>query len=63
MKEKNCIHNIRHTIRSIQFKIVAWICNPATLEAKLRNCVGSIPLGDDGPSVGGWIVWPPVIQH
>ena len=34
--------------------VVACICNPATLEAKFWNDVGSI---------SGWIVLPPVIQH
>ena len=34
--------------------VVACIYNPATLEAKFWNDVGSI---------SGWIVLPPVIQH
>ena len=43
--------------------VVACMCNPATLEAEFRNGVGSIPVGGNSPSIGGWIVWPPVIQH
>ena len=38
-------------------------CNKATLKAKFRNGVGSIPVGGNSPSVGGWIVWTLVIQH
>ena len=37
--------------------------NPATLEAEFRNVVGSIPVGGNSPSIGEWIVWPPVIKH
>lgn len=44
---------------------VAWCsactCNPATLEAKFRNSVGSIPVWVDSPSIDEWIVWPPAI--
>ena len=47
----------------IQPGVVACTCNPATLEAEFRNGVGSVPVGDNSPSIGGWIVWPPVIQH
>ena len=36
--------------------VVACTCNPATLEAKFRNSVGSIPVGGNSPSIGGWIV-------
>ena len=43
--------------------VVACTCNPATLEAEFRNGVGSIPVGGNSPSIGGWIVRPPVIQH
>ena len=43
--------------------VVACICNPATLEAEFRNGVDSIPVGGNCPSIGGWMVWPPVIQH
>ena len=31
-------------------------CNPATLEAKFRNGVGSILVGGNSPSIGGWTV-------
>ena len=31
--------------------------------AEFWNSVGSIPVGDNSPSIGGWIVWPPVIQY
>ena len=36
--------------------VVACTCNPATLEAEFRNGVGSIPVGGNSPSIGGWIV-------
>ena len=36
--------------------VVACTCNPATLEAEFRNGMGSIPVGGNGPSIGGWIV-------
>ena len=42
---------------------VACTYNPATLEAEFRNGVRSMPVGGNSPSIGGWIVWPPVIQH
>ena len=36
--------------------VVACTCNPAALEAEFRNGVGSIPVGGNSPSLGGWIV-------
>ena len=30
--------------------------NPATLEAKFRDGVGSVPVGGNSPSIGGWIL-------
>ena len=36
--------------------VVARTCNPATLDAEFRNGVGSIPIGGNSPSIGGWIV-------
>ena len=36
--------------------VVACTCNSATLEAEFWNGVGSIPVGGNSPSVGGWIV-------
>ena len=36
--------------------VVACTCNPATLEAEFRNGVGSIPVGGNSSSIGGWIV-------
>ena len=41
---------------------MACTCNPATFEAEFRNGVGSIPVGGNSLSIGGCIVWPPVIQ-
>ena len=41
--------------------ILACTCNTATLEDEFRNGEGSIPVG--GTSIGGWIVWPSVIQY
>ena len=43
--------------------VVVCTCNPATLKAKFLNGVDSIPVGGNSPSIGEWIVWPPVIQH
>ena len=36
--------------------VVTCTCNPATLEAQFRNSVGSIPVGGNSDSIGGWIV-------
>ena len=36
--------------------VVACTCNPAPLEAEFRNGEGSIPVGSNSPSIGGWIV-------
>ena len=43
--------------------ILACTCNTVTLEAKFLNGVGSISSEGNCPSIGGWIVWPPVILH
>ena len=36
--------------------VTACTCNPATLEVEFRNGMGSIPVGGNSPSIGGWIV-------
>ena len=36
--------------------VVAYTCNPATLEAEFQNGVGSILVRGNSPSIGGWIV-------
>ena len=41
---------------AIQVCVVACTCNPATQEAEFRNGVGSIPVGGNSSSIGGWIV-------
>ena len=38
------------------FQELRCTCNPATLETKFRNGVGSIPVGGNSPSIGGWVV-------
>ena len=43
--------------------VVTCTCNPATLVAVFRNGVSSIPFGVNSSSIGGWVLWPPVIQH
>ena len=43
--------------------VVAWTCNPATLEAEFWNGVGSIPVVGNIHSINGRIVLPPVTQH
>ena len=45
------------TLRSLfSLGVVACTCNPATLEAEFWNSVGSIPVGGNSPSIGGWMV-------
>ena len=36
--------------------VVVCTCNTATLEAKFWNDVGSMPVGGNSPSIGGWTV-------
>ena len=36
--------------------VVVCTSNPATLKVESRNGVDSIPVGGNGPSIGGWIV-------
>ena len=31
--------------------------------SKFRNVVGSIPVEGNSPVIGGWVLWPPIIQH
>ena len=37
---------------------MACTCNSSTSEAEFWNGVGSIPIGGNSPSIGGWIVSP-----
>ena len=39
------------------------ICDPATSEVEFWNSVDSIPIEGYNPSIGGWIMWPLVIQQ
>ena len=48
---------------STQQESIVNTYNPAILEAEFWNDVGSISVGGNKPSIGEWIVWPPVIQH
>ena len=43
--------------------VVKYIYNSATLEAEFRNGVGSVPIRGNSASIGGWIEYPPSIQH
>ena len=43
--------------------VMTCTCSPGTLEAEFWNGVSWIPFGGNSPLIGGWIVWPPVIQH
>ena len=43
--------------------VVVCSCNPATFMAEFQNDVDLIPVGGSSPSIGGWIAWPPKIQH
>ena len=45
------------------FSFCYLLANPATLGAGFRGGVGPIPVGGNSPLIGGWTVWPPVIQH
>ena len=36
--------------------VVAFTCNPATLEAEFQNDVGLVQVGSNSPLIGGWIV-------
>ena len=47
---------INYCVCIVFSSVVACTCNPATLEAKFRNRVGSIPAGGNSPLIGGWIV-------
>ena len=42
--------------------VVASTCNRATKEAEFRKGADSVLVGDNNPSIGGWIVWPSVFQ-
>ena len=43
--------------------VVACTCNKATLEGEFWSDLDSKPVGCNSPSIDGWIVRPPVIQH
>ena len=43
--------------------VMTCTCSPGTLEAEFWNGVSWIPFGGNSPLIGGWIVWPLVIQH
>ena len=36
--------------------VVAFTCNPVTLEVEFRNGVGSVPVRCNSPLIGEWIV-------
>ena len=44
----------------IKSGVVAYTYNSNTGS---RDRVGSKPVTDNNPAMGGWIVWPPVLQH
>ena len=54
---------VLRTIHRKVIDVVACICNSVILEAALRNAEGSIPSGSNSPLIGGWILWPFVMQH
>ena len=35
--------------------LVAYICDPVTLDIEFRNGVGSAPVSGNNPSIGGWL--------
>ena len=43
--------------------VVVYTCDLAILEAEFRNGFSSVPVGGNSPFIGGWIVWPPAVQH
>ena len=55
--EMNSTHNEgKSVVTERLLGAVACTCNPATLETELWKGVGSIPVGGNSPSIGGWIV-------
>ena len=42
-------------------QLTEFTCDPATLEAEFWTSVGLIPVAGNSPSVGQWVLWPPVI--
>ena len=42
--------------------VAACTSNAATLDAKFKNVVGAIPVGNNNSSIGGWIVSPNLAQ-
>ena len=53
---KSSASTIFNFLLILTFFVVACTCNPATLETEFRNGVGSIPVGGNSSSIGGWIV-------
>ena len=43
--------------------VAACTCNPATLKTECQICVSFVSVGGNSPSIGRWIVGPPVIQN
>ena len=65
---KNVRNFLGKTFRGLRPKSALGSCiiyywNPLSSEAEFRNSVGLIPVGGNSPSIGRWIVRPPVIQH
>ena len=50
------VENPKKFSKNVRIHVVACTCNSATLEAEFWNAVGSIPVGGNSPSIGGWIV-------
>ena len=50
------VENPNKFSKNLRSHVVACTCNSATLEAEFRNAVGSISVGGNSPSIGGWIV-------
>ena len=68
--EKNFFWNVFHQKKHLfqqYFQFVwyqpYWYQKLSVETGEFRNSVGLIPVKGKIPSVGGWIMWPPVIQH
>ena len=46
------------TAKTLLTGVVAWTCNPATIEAKFWSGVGLMSIGSNSLSIVGYIVWP-----
>ena len=58
---KNIIERVLVQTCIYEQGVVACTCNSSTLEEEFRKGVYLLPVGSSSPSIGEWIIWPPVI--